>query len=204
MSDSNLREIKNSLRVKYKSARGAVSADKKAKLDAAIREAVFAWEKYNDADLLLSYVSVDSEADTREIISSALKSGKKVAVPRCVPGTRKMEFYYIDSLSSLSPASYGLLEPEPCEDRKLSENTRGLCFVPGLSFDASGGRLGYGGGYYDRFLANYKGDAAGICYSELLARELLPSAANDVKVPYVITENGIRNSIFDRQCPEGI
>lgn len=204
MSDSGMTEgkkdsvtrLKARLRAKYKAVRAATAPEEKVRLDGLLCRNVLSWDEYKRADILLSYCSVGMEADTRRIITHALSSGKKVAVPRCVPGKLEMEFYFIDSLQQLKPGGFGIPEPEPCKEAKLSACTGGLCLVPGLSFDTDGGRLGYGGGYYDRFLASYSGIAAGLCYSAMLSEQLLPCYSHDVKITYVLTENRVIRSII--------
>ena len=79
----------------------------------------------------------------------------------------EMEFYEIHSLFELQPGTFGVLEPVPENSRLVQEETEGLCIVPGLSFDAEGYRLGYGKGYYDRFLSRFSGTTAGVCYKRL-------------------------------------
>ena len=94
---------------------------------------------------------------------------------------------YYDSLNDLREGMYGIREPDealPCSE--ITENT--VCIVPGLAFTPDGGRLGYGGGYYDRFLSDYSGTSIGLCYSELLF-DSLPSEEYDIAVDIIITDS---------------
>ena len=144
--------------------------------------------------MLLIYVSTPIEVDTFRIIRQAWEDGKRVAVPRCVPDTRNMEFYYIDSTDELSPGMFGVLEPEVNPERLYAERGGGLCIVPAFSYDWRGYRLGYGKGYYDRFLSRFEGNMVGICYSECVQRSL-PHGRFDRPVELLVTESYLRRTI---------
>ena len=116
-----------------------------------IAEKLFATEEYKAAENLLLYASLPDEINTDPIFLRALSDGKKVYYPKTEKGG-KMEFFRAESLESLSVGKFGIREPETAE--KFFENGKTLCVVPGFSFDKEGFRLGYGGGYYDRFLSS--------------------------------------------------
>ena len=157
-------------------------------MDAGILRNLLALPEYAACGLLLTYVSVGGEPDTREVIRLALKSGRAVAVPRCYEDRDELAFYRIDSLESLARGRFGLLEPAPDESRLLGRAPGGLCLLPGLSFDRGGGRLGYGRGFYDRFLAEYDGITAGLCHSPLLSGRKLPCGPYDIPARLVVTD----------------
>ena len=148
----DIRPLKTELRQKYRSLRQSMSPEIKAQKDEAIAAQVRRLWQYQRNSILLIYVSTSIEVDTFRIIRQAIEDGKKVAVPRCIPNTRNMEFYYIDSTDDLAPGMFGVLEPEAQPDRLYQEKDGGLCIVPAFSYDWRGFRLGYGKGYYDRFL----------------------------------------------------
>ncbi len=102
-----------------------------------------------------------------------------------------MDFYYIRSRNELAPGCFGVLEPNPDMATLWQPEEGGLCLVPALCYDLRGYRLGYGKGYYDRFLAGFNGTAAGICYSNCIARRL-PHGWFDRSAEIVVTENYIR------------
>ena len=174
---------KKALRVKYKKIRSEI--DNKASLDKSICESVLKTKQYKNADRIYVYWSCGSEADTRKIISRALVDGKKVALPKCEDSAGNMRFYYIDSLSDLSVGMYGIAEPtgERLADDFTADS---LCLVPALSFDYDGYRLGYGKGYYDRFLSNFTGVSMGLCYEACLSKKL-PRDIYDKKVNCIVT-----------------
>lgn len=133
------------------------------------------------------YVSLENEADTRQFLSWTLERGLFLAVPR-VRG-REMEFCKIASLKALVPGCYGILEPETACAAETPE--QGLMLIPGLAFDRAGNRLGYGGGYYDRYLRkNPQFLKAGISY-EFQIMDRLPAEEWDVPVDWIVTEVGI-------------
>ena len=162
--------------------------------DEAISQQVRRLWQYQNHAILLVYVSTAIEVDTFRIIRNALADGKKVAVPRCVPDTRNMEFYYIDSTDDLSPGMFGVLEPTVNPERLYHECDGGLCIVPAFSYDWSGYRLGYGKGYYDRFLSRFEGNIVGICYSDCVQRSL-PHGRYDRPVELLVTEKYLRRTV---------
>ena len=188
----NIREIKINLRAKHRRFRERMDPEQKRKLDAAIQARVLALREYAQSNILFTYVSKDIEVDTVGIIEAALLNHKKVAVPRCVPGTREMEFYYIRSMADLEPGAFGVLEPRPDPRNLVDKNEKGLCIVPGLAFDPQGYRLGYGKGYYDRFLSGFRGKTVGICYLGCVQWNL-PHGYYDRPVDILITERYVRN-----------
>lgn len=187
----NIREIKINLRARYRQFRERLGEDQKIALDSTIQSRLLALREYAAADTIFTYVSKPIEVDTIALIKAALANHKLVAVPRCVPNTYDMQFYYITSLDDLEKGSFGVLEPMVSQCHPVTDFSRGFCIVPGLSFDAQGYRLGYGKGYYDRFLAEFGGDTVGICYSGCVQWNL-PHGYYDRPVDILITEKYIR------------
>lgn len=161
---------------------------------AAADELIF--KNFTDSGLLknirrvLTYVSFRDESDTLRIMEFLFSSGISVAVPRCGKQGR-MDFFETGSMSDLKPSSMGIPEPEYDERFLVKEFSDTLCIVPGMAFDVYGNRTGYGGGYYDRFLAAETGIVtAGLCYHSLIYDEV-PSEPHDKRVDYIITEKGL-------------
>ncbi len=194
MPVKDIRPLKSQLRDKYKQMRRDLSPEEKAQKDASIAQRVFRLWQYRENHILLTYVSTAIEVDTHAIIKQALADGKRVAVPRCVPGTRSMEFYFIDSLEDLAPGAFGVLEPPPDPSRLLTDFSAGICLVPAFSYDWNGFRLGYGKGYYDRFLSRFEGNMIGICYSEYI-RPHLPHGRYDRAVELLVTDRFLRRVV---------
>ena len=190
----DIRPIKTELRQKYRSLRQSMPQEIKEQKDVAIAAQVRRLWQYQRNNVLLIYVSTSIEVDTFRIIRQALEDGKRVAVPRCVPDTRNMDFYYIDSTDELSPGMFGVLEPDANPERLYKESEGGLCIVPAFSYDWRGYRLGYGKGYYDRFLSRFEGNMVGICYSECVQRSL-PHGRFDRPVELLVTESYLRRTV---------
>lgn len=187
----NIREIKKNLRAQYRQFRERLAPEQKLRLDSSIQSRLLALPEYAKSGIVFTYVSKPIEVDTIALIEAALANRKRVAVPRCLMETYQMEFYEICSAKDLESGSFGVLEPIPSKGRLVTDFSGGLCIVPGLSFDAQGYRLGYGKGYYDRFLAEYGGVTVGLCYSGCVQWNL-PHGYYDRPVDILITEKYIR------------
>jgi 5-formyltetrahydrofolate cyclo-ligase len=182
---------KQRLREEHLAAREALSEQERSVLDNRITQKLLATSEYAEATTVLTYVSVSSEVSTRMFIECALRDGKTVAVPRCLPG-HCLEFVAIASLEQLVAAPFNLLEPAKelpavTEDQKNNS----ICIVPALLVDTKGYRLGYGAGFYDRFLSTYPGKKICLAYQQSLSRTTLPHTAFDVAVDVVITESEV-------------
>jgi 5-formyltetrahydrofolate cyclo-ligase len=156
---------------------------------------------YKTAHRILCYISTPLEVDTHAIISAALSDGKQVYCPRVVGKT--MEFrrvYGIDNISDLATGAYNI--PEPPATAELYTNSDNdtnipdtLCIVPCLAATLYGDRLGYGGGYYDRFLSGFKGYSAALCFEKnIIDRAAFPYDPWDVNVDFLITEKTIHDT----------
>lgn len=183
----NIKEYKTLLRARFKERRQMMIPSRKAMADHRIAVRLRALTCYRHAKTILIYVSTTIEVDTTEIIAKALSDGKQVAVPRCVPGTREMEFFVINSLDELSCGTFGILEPDPQKSQRLEDFSHSICVVPALACDRRGYRLGYGGGYYDRFLRNYPGDKVLILYKNCFVEHIWHGRF-DVPVDRIVTE----------------
>lgn len=147
---------------------------------------LLSWKKCVKAGLVHSYCSFRNEVDTLSLIGSLLASGRGVCCP-LVKNEGMLEHRRISSLADLRPSKLGI--PEPAMG-SLVENLRfDLILVPGLAFDRRGFRLGYGGGYYDRFLAGADGIRVGLCFAFQMMDEL-PRGPKDQRVDFVLTESG--------------
>lgn len=182
---------KQSMREECLAARKALTAHERSELDGCITQKLLTTSEYEKASTVLTYVSVSTEVSTRQFIKQSLSDGKTVAVPRCLPQHR-LEFVAVTSLEQLVPAPFNLLEP-PKELPALTEDTieASICIVPAFLVDIKGYRLGYGAGFYDRFLSTYPGKKICLAYHSNLSKILLPHTEFDVPVDMVITESNI-------------
>lgn len=187
-----IRRRKNEIREKYRAKRLAIDPESKAKMDFKICETFLASATYRYAAVLLLYSPKSDEVNVLPIAEKAFADGKKVAFPRCVPGTHDMNFHFVENLSVLERGSYGLLEPAenlPIYDRTSPEPA--ACVVPALVYDKKGYRLGYGKGYYDRYLGTFTGSKVGLIYNSFIIDEV-PRGRFDLSADFIVTERGIR------------
>ncbi len=188
MREGNIRELKQDLRARCRRFRSRLDPAKKAAMDKEILARITDLPEFDSAPILFTYVSIAREVDTGSLILRALAGRRRVAVPRCCPETLGMRFYRIQSADDLKPGSYGVREPDPSRCEPAGNGSADtVCVVPGLSFDFGGYRLGYGKGYYDRFLLRFGGITVGLCYSDCVKREL-PHGRYDRPVDILVTE----------------
>lgn len=181
---------KCALRDKFRRIRREIPQEKRGILAEAAAKHVFELDFYQKSDKILIYVSYRDELSTFPVIRRALLDGKRLFLPRCDPSRRgHMAFYRVcDPAHDLLPGLYGISEPsEDCEP--LTEEG-GLCIVPGLAFSGDGYRIGYGGGYYDRFLSTFSGTALGYCFTQQIV-DSIPREETDKPVHGVATPDGL-------------
>ena len=182
---------KQRLREERLAARETLSEQERCVLDDCITQKLLASPEYSEAATVLTYVSVSSEVSTRMFIECALRDGKTVAVPRCLPGHR-LEFVAITSLEQLVAAPFNLLEPaKDLPALTESQMNNAICIVPALLVDTKGYRLGYGAGFYDRFLSTYSGKKICLAYQQNLSKTMLPHIEFDDPVDMIITESAV-------------
>ncbi len=197
---TDIREYKKELRNNCKQLRMNMTSEVKAEKDRRILEKILSSDAYKSVSVILTYVSTAIEVDTSALIAQAVKDKKRVAVPKCIDGTRNMDFYFITSLSELEKGTFGVMEPVPGKCVKAYAFETALCIVPGLSFDMKGYRLGYGKGYYDRFLsAHPRLVKMGICYCSCTCNELVHGRF-DICTDILVTEKYLRKTGRSISC----
>ena len=145
-------ETKQDFRREVSLRRKALSAENAENKSIAIMEKVLSLREYKEASLVLVYIDYKNEVHTRPIIEAAWRDGKQVAAPK-VNG-KKMDFYLLNSFDDLESGYMGIMEPR--EGLEKTEAFEGVMIMPGVAFDRKLNRVGYGGGFYDRFLENHK------------------------------------------------
>ncbi|MDE6123755.1 MAG: 5-formyltetrahydrofolate cyclo-ligase, partial [Eubacterium sp.] len=179
-------QIKSELRREFRAKRKTVC--EKAQRDNSVCEIFLNSDIYKNSKQILCYASLDDEICTDKIINAAFEDGKKIALPYCVDLNGNMEFYYINSFSDISIGSFDIREPNIKICEKVIDLSGAVCIVPAFTFDIKGYRLGYGKGYYDRFLKKFTIISVGLCYNNFL-RDDLPVNEFDVAVNYIATED---------------
>ena len=172
-----------------KALRAAVRAQKRAMTEQQIDEKSAALgklfaetEQYKAAKTIYGYLPYNQEVRTLPILEQALRDGKKVAVPK-VYGD-EMRFIYLTDLSRVEKGYASI--PEPIDDGPVADDPTALVLMPGLAFDPQGHRMGYGGGFYDKFLAAQPGHpTVALCY-EFQMLPQLPCESHDIPVDLVL------------------
>lgn len=201
MRQIDIRPLKQRLRDETKHWRSSISPSEKERLDSRIFRKLTGLREYAACRTVLTYVSKPIEVDTLRFIEASLAQGKRVAAPRCVEGSRRMEFYLIRSLADLAPQTFGVLEPIRDRCRLLTEFRDCICVVPAFAYDREGYRLGYGAGYYDRFLSRFPGPKIGVIYSHDMHTRLW-HGRYDVPVDCIVTDTRLYACVkHGRACP---
>ncbi len=182
---------KDDLRRRIRLALEEMTDDQRADQSASVARRVIALEEFRAADPIFLYVAIGLEVATAAVAEAAWQAGKTVLVPRVDWTRRQMDAIPCRSLSEgLVEGRYGLLEP--AEGEPVAPETIELILVPGLAFDRRGRRLGRGGGFYDRFLAQPGCTARrlGVAYHQQLT-EAIPTDAHDQPVDLLVTDRTI-------------
>lgn len=146
-------------------------------------------EDIKNAQIIGITLSSFPEVDTWNFIEELWSQGKQVAVPKCNPVTREMKFYVIDSYNQLEVVYMKLKEPIPNITKSVNENQIDVLIVPGVVFDRRGYRIGFGGGYYDRFLSGYVGPTLALAFNSQIIEEV-PVERFDLPISIIVTETG--------------
>lgn len=181
---------KSQLREMVKKQLEELHSDTFIKGCADIHRHLFTYSKWNKAKTIAVTISRGREVDTKNIIEEAWKERKNVVVPKCDPKSNTMTFRRIESFFQLETVFFGLREPIVSKTIPVKPKEIDLMIVPGLCFDQEGYRIGFGGGYYDRYLEKYHGDTLSLAFSCQLFKRL-PRELHDVPVDGIITELGV-------------
>jgi 5-formyltetrahydrofolate cyclo-ligase len=146
--------------------------------------------EYGSAHTIGVTISRFPEVDTYALIESAWQSGKRVAVPKCNPDTREMDFRLITTFEDLETVYMDLKEPIVSRTVSIDKGQIDLQIVPGVVFSDEGFRIGFGGGYYDRYLTDYKGGRVSLAFDNQTSHEV-PIEEHDIPVNKIITENRV-------------
>ena len=177
--------MKAELRKKIFQEMKTLSQEQKQAMDQVLTERFLQHPFYQEAKTIATYLSFPHEFQTQELIEQALKDGKKVLIPKTYPKGR-MEFVVYNP-QQLAKTSFGLLEPQG--DLEVVEPSQiDLIHVPGLAFTTEGYRIGYGGGYYDRYLEHFAGHTMSTIYPCQVQE--FNSEDHDIPVQEVLIDEG--------------
>lgn len=181
---------KSQLRQLVKKQLEELNDDTFAKGCAEIHKHLFSQYHWNKAKTISVTISRGREIETKNIIKKAWAEGKHVVVPKCYPKTNEMVFRKIDTFQQVETVFFGLREPIVSRTDSVEPEDIDLMIVPGLCFDREGYRIGYGGGYYDRYLERYHQDTISLAFSFQLFNKI-PREPHDIPVQGLITEQGV-------------
>ena len=183
---------KDVLRKKLLQVRKSFSFEQVKAWSALVEKNLWSLDVFCDSKCVLWYVSFDGEVHTHEMIRRCLYESRCVVVPVSVVSSHELKLSALESFDELVVGSYGILEPSVEYRRCVDASCLDVVIVPGVGFDVCGGRLGHGGGYYDRFLKNRSVVKIGLCFEELLVQSV-PMDEFDVGVDVVVTEKRVVN-----------
>lgn len=189
LSTDDIQSARAQLRKRILAARDGLSPEFRAAASLAITERLWNMEPVKQARTLFTYVNFRSEPDTTALIQRSLAAGKRVAVPYTVVGSHLLACRIKEPALELLPGYCSIPEPDPAVSQPIAAGSIDLVLLPGSVFDRQGGRLGYGGGYYDRFLATDAPQALriGIAFEKQVVGEL-PLLPHDIPLQLLVTE----------------
>lgn len=203
------RKRKEAVRKEFLRRRNAVTGQTRQTAEYEIQAGLLEGKALQAANTVFLYASVSGEVSTQKLIKELLDAGRQVALPK-VEG-ENMNFYLIESVKELLPGYAGILEPAASAERLRYPTEQDVMLLPGVAFDREGNRLGYGKGYYDRYLsyiANRGGGmpcSIGICFACQIEEDRLPIQEGDRQVNAVITEAGVLDCrVSKTEKPKGI
>ncbi|MCI6306695.1 MAG: 5-formyltetrahydrofolate cyclo-ligase [Subdoligranulum sp.] len=170
-----------------------ISPQEFSAIGAAMWQTLQAQPAWQNAESVFCFVGALHEPDTMPILQGALSAGKQLLVPR-IAGPGQMQLVPLQSLEQLQPGAFGILEPGQALPAVPAGSGVQLAVLPCLAAARSGARLGHGGGYYDRFLANYSGRRLILCPEALLAQSL-PTGPLDEPAQAVLTEKALYGTL---------
>ena len=156
-----------------------------------VLERMLSLDEFRNAGAIFFFASFRTEVDTTEMIKSSLLSGKRVILPKVDKDRHELLLYEIRDFGELAPGYMGIPEP-PVSEKQMSINDADIVIIPGAGFDASGNRIGYGGGYYDRLLSGLQKDIPVIApaYEEQV-EDCIPSEPHDIRVQMIVTDRRV-------------
>lgn len=182
---------KSEIRKLYKEKRSALTLSQVEEMSSEIQYNIFSLPQYNDCKALFTFINYGKEVVTKNIIKDALKKGKNVAVPYMTGKPHEMVFLKIDGLDNLVENKYGILEPVFNEEDIVNSDESTFIIVPALVLDNNKNRMGYGGGFYDKYLSENKYlCSVGVAYDFQIV-ENVPTEENDVPLDIIVTNRGI-------------
>ena len=174
---------KKALRAEIRAEKRALTEEQIVRYSEELAQKLFAHPLYQAAKSIYGYMSYNQEVRTMPILRQAQADGKRVAVPKVFGD--EMKFLWLDDLTAIAPGAYNI--PEPIADEPAADDETALVLMPGIAFDPAGHRCGYGGGFYDKFLAAHPNHPTiALCYGFQMF-DHLDVDAHDIPVDAVLS-----------------
>jgi 5-formyltetrahydrofolate cyclo-ligase len=192
-------DVKRSLRAKMNETRQSLTTQERNAVSERICRHLYAFiESRMDrgSGVVMTYMPFREEADVYSLTEQLWMHGYTVAVPRVNPEDKQLDVRIVHGLADLETGAWGIREPNPSTTEAAALDAIAIVLVPGLAYDPAGGRLGYGGGFYDRFFERFERAGLqmpmkmGVCYNRQMI-EHVPMESHDYAVDAVVTEQGI-------------
>lgn len=186
----DIRLVKNQLRQQYKQIRNRLTADQVISYSDSIARQLFATDFWQQSSTVMLYLSFQNEVITEAIYQRGWQEGKTMLLPICAPEGGLMEMSVITSFDQLEPNRYDIGELPEHLQQLIAPEQIDVCLIPGIAFDHAGTRLGFGAGYYDRYLprVNPSAKRIALAYECQMHSETLPRDAYDLPMQYILTE----------------
>lgn len=183
-------DLKARLRNEMKAKLKALSSEQHRTWSCEIANHLTQSEYWKNANTIGITISRYPEVDTEPIIRQAWAEGKRIVVPKCNPSEKSMTFRTLNSFDELEVVYFGLKEPIESITEPIDKQSIDLLVVPGLVYSQEGYRIGFGGGYYDRFLIDYPKVSLSLAFRIQMTSHL-PKETHDLPVEFIITNEGI-------------
>ena len=187
---------KKELRKEFLKFRNELSIEVRKEKSIQIANRVTTMNEFRNADVVLLYNAIRSEVETTEVFQEAKRLGKRIYCPRVIGD--QMEFYLIDETTEFEVSNFGICEPKMVEERRYISKEEDVVFVliPGAAFDEDGNRVGYGGGYYDKYLKRLQENLpirniwkVAVGYEcQILDKGCIKAESYDIRCDYIVTE----------------
>lgn len=190
-----IQQRKREIRKKVQEERDSLSPRERTGHSGVVLDRLFSLEEFRVANTIFFFISFRSEVDTVPMIKRALAEGKRVCLPYTYTDSKQMvASHVLDFENDLEPGNYDIMEPRPESVRPIPPEEIDIIIMPGVAFDADGRRLGYGGGYYDRFLNHCRPDCLRVapCF-DLQVIDEVPCADHDHTIHMIVTEKRVIN-----------
>jgi len=185
--------MKSKLRKKYKELRSNLDITEVKTKSLIVLKTITSYPFWQNAKSIMCYLSMNNEVLTKPIIEKAWKENKEIIIPVCQKKTFTIQPSLLTSFADLEPRTMGILEPKKGKLKKIEPGSIDLCLIPGVAFDLSGHRIGFGAGYYDRFLPllNPAAPKVALAFEIQISQDILPCDSYDVLMNYICTEKGL-------------